>query len=132
MYDKIFEYWKASQSRFSSSEKSTHERVIEHSPYISVHLKREQVLLSPSNSRMWHLIIVFMAKKWYYFKILAAQDKAVFGRCASVSRYVKKYCSIMILTWVKSIGSLIGKPWCVVRNSWRKTIRILYRSSKKR
>ena len=33
-----------------------------------------------------------------HFKILAAKDKAVFGRCASVSRYVKKYCNIMILT----------------------------------
>lgn len=29
--------------------------------------------------------------KLKYFKIIAAQDKSIFGSCASLSRYVKKY-----------------------------------------
>ena len=40
---------KASQSRSSSSKKSTPEGVIEYSPYISLKLKRVQVLLLPNS-----------------------------------------------------------------------------------
>ena len=53
---------KAIQRRLFSSEESTHEWVIEHCPYISLKLKRERVFWSHPISRIWYLVIVFMAK----------------------------------------------------------------------
>ena len=88
--------------------------MIDHSPYISLKLKRLQVFLWLPHSGM-SSYNSFYGKiseiiRFKHFKISAAQDKPNFGNCASLSRYVKKCYNVMILTRVRWFGSLIGKP----------------------